>query len=62
MNVQLYFAWSYAEMTGLDIVIVVHKIHLMEESMPVKQKIRRIRPDILLKVKKRYKSNGTQGS
>ncbi|XP_061945039.1 uncharacterized protein LOC133669048 [Populus nigra] len=45
------FAWSYADMPGLDIDIVVHRVPLIEGCKPVKQKLRRTRPDILLKVK-----------
>ena len=45
------FAWSYADMPGLDIDIVVHRVPLVEGCKPVKQKLRRTRPDILLKVK-----------
>jgi hypothetical protein len=45
------FAWTYADMPGLDTDIVVHKIPLIEGSKPIKQKTRRMRPDMLLKVK-----------
>ncbi|XP_073268737.1 uncharacterized protein [Populus alba] len=45
------FAWSYADMPGLDTDIVVHKLPLIEGCKPVKQKLRRTRPDILIKVK-----------
>jgi len=45
------FAWTYADMPGLDTNIVVHKISLIEGSKLVKQKTKRIRPDMLLKVK-----------
>ena len=45
------FAWTYAEMPGLDTGIVVHKIPLIEGSMSVKQKNKRMRPNMLLKVK-----------
>ena len=45
------FAWTYAEMPGLDTDIVVHKIPLKEGSVPIKQKTRRMRPNMLLKVK-----------
>ena len=45
------FAWSYADIPGLDSDIVVHKLPLMEGCKPVKQKLRRTRPDILIKVK-----------
>jgi len=45
------FAWSYADMPGLDSDIVVHKLPLIESCKPVKQKLRRTIPDILIKVK-----------
>jgi len=45
------FAWTYTDMPGLDTDIVVHKIPLIERSKLVKQKTRRMRPDMLLKVK-----------
>ena len=45
------FAWTYADMPSLDTDIVVHKIPLIEGSKLVKQKTRRMRPDMLLKVK-----------
>jgi len=45
------FAWTCADMPGLDTDIVVHKIPLIEESKPIKQKTRRMRPNMLLKVK-----------
>ena len=45
------FAWTYVDMPDLDTDIVVHKIPLIEGSKPVKQKTRRMRPDMLLKVK-----------
>jgi hypothetical protein len=45
------FAWSYADMPGLDTEIVVHKLPLIEGCKSIKQKLRRTRPDVLLKVK-----------
>lgn len=45
------FSWSYADLSRLDTDIVVHKVPLKEGSTPVKQKLRRTRPDIVLKVK-----------
>lgn len=45
------FAWTYANMPDLDTNIVAHKISLVEESKPVKQKTRKKRSDMLLKVK-----------
>ena len=45
------FAWSYKDMPGLDTDIVVHKLPIRPECKPVQQKLRRMKPDILLKVK-----------
>ena len=45
------FAWSYKDMPGLDTEIVEHKIPLIEDSKPVKQKLRRIKPEWSLQVK-----------
>jgi hypothetical protein len=45
------FAWSYADMPGLDTEIVVHRLPLIDGCRSVKQKLRRTRPDVLLKVK-----------
>ena len=40
------FAWSYRDMLGLDIDIVVHTLPLKEGCSPVRQKLRRTRPDM----------------
>ena len=45
-----YFAWSYAEMPGLDPKIAVHKLNLQENVKPVKQGQRRFRPDVMDKI------------
>ena len=45
------FAWSYEDMPGLDMNIVVHRIPLMEGCKPIKQKLRRTHSEILIKVK-----------
>ncbi|XP_039685658.1 uncharacterized protein [Medicago truncatula] len=45
------FAWSYQDMPGLDTDIVVHHLPLKPECPPVKQKLRRTRPDMALKIK-----------
>jgi hypothetical protein len=45
------FAWTYANMPGLDTDIAVQRIPLVERSKPVKQKTRQIRLYMLLKVK-----------
>lgn len=49
------FAWSYKDMPGLDTDIVVHKLPLKEDYPPVKQKLRRTRPDMSEKIKEEVK-------
>ena len=49
------FAWSYQDMSGLDIDIVVHHLSLREECVPVKQKLRRVKPEMLLNIKEEVK-------
>ena len=50
------FAWSYQDMPGLDTDIVVHHFPLKEECAPVKQKLRRVKPEMLLKIKEEVKN------
>ena len=45
------FAWSYHDMSGLDSEIVVHRLSLKPECPPVKQKLRRTHPDMVVKIK-----------
>ena len=42
-------------MSGLNTDIVVHRLPLREECMPVKQKLRRVKPEMLLKIKEKVK-------
>ncbi|KAK5837608.1 hypothetical protein PVK06_006335 [Gossypium arboreum] len=49
------FAWSYQDMPGLNTDIVVHRLSIKEECRPVQQKLRRMRPDVLLKIKEEVK-------
>ena len=49
------FAWSYEDMPGLDPSIVVHQLPTREDVKPKKQKLRRFRPDLLLKIKEEIK-------
>ena len=49
------FAWSYQDMSSLDTDIVVHRLPLREEYAPIKQKLRRVKPDMLLKIKEEVK-------
>ncbi|XP_052490018.1 uncharacterized protein LOC128042606 [Gossypium raimondii] len=45
------FTWSYQDMPGLSTDIVVHCLPIREDCKPVQQKLRRMRPDIMLKIK-----------
>jgi hypothetical protein len=49
------FAWSYQDMPGIDTDIVEHKLPLQPECPPVKQKLRRTRPDMALKIREEVK-------
>ena len=49
------FAWSYQDMPGFDTDIVVHRLPLREECAPVKQKLRKVKPEMLLKIKEEVK-------
>src|ERR1044072_1884910 len=46
------FAWSYQDMPGLDTRIVEHHLPLRPECPPVKQKLRRVHPEMADKIKK----------
>ena len=45
------FAWSYQDMPGLSSDIVQHRLPLNPECSPVKQKLRRMKPETSLKIK-----------
>jgi len=45
------FAWSHEDMIGLSTDIVVHRLPVKEGFKPVKQKLRRLKPEWSLKVK-----------
>jgi len=60
MKLQLYtllkefkdiFAWSYKDMPGLDPEIVQHRLPLKPKWHPIKQKLRRMKPEVSLKIK-----------
>ena len=42
----MVFAWSYEDMPGLDIDIVVHRLQTKEGFLPMKQKVHRMRPEM----------------
>ena len=45
------FAWSYQDMPGLDTEIVEHRIPVKPECPPVQQALRRMKFEIILKIK-----------
>ena len=45
------FSWSYEDMPGLDANIVLHRLPTKEDCTPVKQKVRRMWPDMSEKIK-----------
>ena len=44
------FAWSYEDMSSLDLSIVQHHLPLVPHARPVKQKLRRLHPRWSLQV------------
>ena len=55
------FAWSYQDMTGLDPDIVQHKLPLKPECSPIKQKLRRMKPEMTLKIKEEVEKQFNAG-
>ena len=51
------FAWTYQDMPGLDTSIVEHKLPLKPECPPVKQKLRRMKLEMSLKIRDEVKNN-----
>ena len=47
------FAWSYADMTGLSTAIVAHRLPTDPACPPVKQKLRKYKPEMSLKNQRR---------
>ena len=45
------FAWSYEDMPGLDTDIMAHRLPTKEDCPPVKQKVRRMHPEMSEKIK-----------
>ena len=44
------FAWTYRDMPGLSTDIVEHRLPVKSECPPVKQKLRRMKPEMSLKI------------
>ena len=55
------FAWSYQDMLGLSSKIVQHKLPLNPECSPVKQKLRKMKPEMSLKIKEDIKKQFNSG-
>ena len=49
------FAWSYQDMPGLSTEIVENQLPMRPECRPVQQKLRRVKPEMLLKIKEKVK-------
>lgn len=49
------FVWYYQDMSGLDTNIVEHRLPLKPECPSIKQKLRRTRPNMELKIKEEVK-------
>ena len=45
------FAWTYSDMLGLDLNLVVHNLVLEKDAKPIKQKLRKMHPKVALLVK-----------
>jgi len=45
------FSWSYKDMPSLGLEIVQHRLPLKPECHPIKQKLRRMKPKVSLKIK-----------
>jgi len=54
-NYQDIFAWSYQDMLGLNPDIVQHRLPLNPGCSSVKQKLRRMKPEMSLKIKEEVK-------
>jgi len=55
------FAWSYQDMLGLNPDIVQHRLPLNFSFSSVKQKLRRMKPEMSLKIKEEVKKQFNAG-
>ena len=55
------FAWSYQDMPDLSSDIVQHRLPLNPECPPIKQKLRRMKPETSLKIKEEVKKQFDAG-
>ena len=55
------FAWSYQDMPDLSTKIVEHQLPMRPECRPVQQKLRRVKPEMLLKIKEEIRKQFDTG-
>ena len=55
------FTWSYQDMLGLNIEIVEHKLPMKPKCRPVQQKLKRMKAEMLLKIKEVVKKQFDAG-
>jgi len=55
------FAWPYQDMPGLSSDIIQNRLPLNPECSPVKQKLRRMKPETSLKIKEEVKKQFDAG-
>ncbi|KAK9045151.1 hypothetical protein V6N11_059040 [Hibiscus sabdariffa] len=55
------FAWSYQDMPGLNENIAMHRLPIKPECKPVQQKLWRLKPEMLLKIKDEVKKQFDAG-
>ena len=55
------FAWSYQDMLGLSTEIVEHQLPLRPECQPVQQKLERVKPEMILKIKEEVRKQFDAG-
>ena len=56
------FAWSHKDMLGIDPEIAQHHIDTHDHMLPIKQKLRRMRTEWLLKIKEEVIKQLKEGS
>jgi len=55
------FSWSYKDMPGLDSEIVQYRLPLKPECHPIKQRLRRMKPEVSLKIKEEVEKQFNAG-
>jgi len=55
------YAWSYQDMPGLDPDVVQHRLPLKPEYSPIKQKLKRMKPEMTLKIKEEVEKQFNAG-